>query len=281
MYTIRFEEGGEQEETVSAFLMLMLDYAGEVGLCGIHGLLDRLLHVAMKTVRDSPLDKAQTIIASSVMGCAQTKAINDTLSVETAAANYVGRARFPDPSRINRSLTRFTAAHVDELGEVPAQLLRAPSRARRDEGLRVVDSDQCGLVANGQTDEFHRKGYVPRKRGEEGYQRSLAYIGAYEEVVALHLDPGNVSGRQRLPDLIHAVDRLFGPEETTAAMIWRLDAGYDGPEIRAQLCTHAGFVVLKAMSAKGAARAALTLPVQDGVPVADTVHGSEISPRDG
>lgn len=281
MSTIAFEDGGAQEETVSAFLMLVLEYATEIGLLGFHGLLDTMMHVAMKTVRYCPLYKAQTIIASIVMGCAHTKAINDTLGEEVAAANYLGMGRFPDQSQINRYLTRFSAANVDELGAVHARLLRQQSRARRACGLRVVDIDQCGLVADGQTYEFHRKGYFPRKRGEEGYQLSLAYIGAYEEVVALQLDPGNVQGRQRLPQLVQAVDRLLGPEETTADIIWRLDAGYDGPDTRAQLAARPGYVVLKALSAKTAARVALAQPLQDWSPVAETIQGIEIPARDG
>ena len=281
MHTIAFEDGGAQEQTVSAFLLLVLEYATEIGLFGIHGLLDRMVHIAMKTVRYCPLYKAQTIIASIVMGCAHTKAINETLGAEAAAANYLGMLRFPDQSQINRYLTRFSAANVVELSVVQAQLLRQQSRARRDGGLHVVDIDQCGLVANGRTYEFHRKGYFPRKRGEEGYQLSLAYLGAYEEVVALHLDPGNTAGRQRLPDLVHAVERLLGPQETTAEIIWRLDAGYDGPQTRAQLRDRPGYVILKAMAATTAARTALALPVQEWVPVADTIHGIEIPAVEG
>ena len=281
MHTIAFEDGGEQEETVSAFLMLVLEFGTEIGVFGVCGLLDRLLHVAMKTVRYCPLYKAQTIIASIVMGCAHTKAINETLGAEVIAANYLGMHRFPDQSQINRYLTRFTAANVGELGAVHAHVLRQHSRVRRDRGLRVVDIDQCGLVAAGQTYEFHRKGYFPRKRGQHGYQLSLAYLSAYEEVVALHLDPGNTPGRARLPDLVQAVDRLLGPEETTADIIWRLDAGYDGPETRAQLRDRPGYVVLKAMSATVAAREANACPLRDWLPVAETVQGLELPAVEG
>jgi len=96
-----------------------------------------------------------------VVGCAHTKAINETLGQEVAAANYLGIHRFPDQSQINRYLTRFTAANVSELGAVQAQVLRQQSQARRAAGLLVVDIDQCGVVANGKTYEFHRKGYFP------------------------------------------------------------------------------------------------------------------------
>src|SRR5207248_6654977 len=205
--------------------MLVLEYATEIGL---FSLLERLLHVTMKTVRYSPLYKAQTVIASLVLGCAHTKAINETLGEEVAAANYLGMQHWPDQSQINRYLTRFTAANVDALGTVHERVLRQESRARQACGLLVADCDQCGLVANGQTYEFHRKGYFPRQRGVEGYQVSLAYLGAYEEAVALYLDPGNVHCKSRLSDLLRATDRLFGPDEAASTLIRRLDARSDG-----------------------------------------------------
>jgi IS4 transposase len=278
MHTIAFEDGGEQEQTVSAFLMLVLEYGMEIGLLGIHGLLDRLLHVAMKTVRYSPLDKAQTIIASLVLGCAYTKAINATLGAEGAAANYLGRTRWPDQSQINRYLTRFTAVNVEELGTVQEQVLRQESRARRAAGLLVVDLDQCGVVATGQTYEFHRKGYFPRQRGAEGYQVSLAYLSAYDEAIQLYLDPGNVPCQRRLADLLRAVDRLLGPEETALELICRLDAGYDSAANRQVLAARPGYVVLKGAQSDLARRLAAHVALQDWLPVADDVHGTEVAP---
>ena len=255
--------------------MLVLEYATEIGL---FSLLERLLHVTMKTVRYSPLSKAQTVIASLVLGCAHTKASNETLGEEVAAANYLGLPRFPDQSQINRYLTRFTEANVSELGAVQTQVLRQQSQARRTAGLLVVDIDQCGVVANGKTYEFHRKGYFPRKRGEEGYQVSLAYIGAYEEAVQVYLDPGNAHWTHRLADLLHDVDRLFGPEDTAIELIRRLDAGYDSAAHRQMLAGLPGYVVLKGASCALARRLAQGVPLQEWLPVADDVHGVEVPP---
>jgi hypothetical protein len=275
MSKIAFEAGEPQEETVSAFLMLVLEYATEIGL---FSLLERLLHVTMKTVRYTPLSKAQTVIASLVLGCAHTKAINATLGEEVAAANYLGMQRFPDQSQINRYLSRFTEANVNELGTVQIQVLRQQSQARRTAGLLVVDIDQCGVVANGKTYEFHRKGYFPRKRGQQGYQISLAYIGAYEEAIQVYLDPGNAHCTQRLGDLLRDVDRLFGPEETAIDLIRRLDAGYDSLAQRHMLAGLPGYVVLKGASSDLARRLAQHVAVQEWLPVADDVHGTELPP---
>ena len=278
MRIVAFEDGGEQEATVSPFLMLVLEHGMEIGVVGVYGLIDRLLQVAMKTVRHSPLDKAQTIIASLVLGCAHTKAINDTWGEEEAAANYLGKERWPDHSQINRYLTRFTAENVDARGAVHEQALRQESRARRTGGLLVVDIDQCGLVANGQPYEFPRKGYFPRKRGDKGYQLSLAYSGAYEEAVALYLDPGNVHCTGRLHALRRATDRLFGPEETVVELLRRLDAGYDSAANRVLLMGLPGYVLLKGAQPDVAERLAQRIPLSHWRPRADDVHGAEVAP---
>src|SRR5215813_13005425 len=178
MKTITYQAAEQEDETVSAFLMMVLEYGQEIGL---YGLLGSKLKIAMKQVKYSLVNKAQTVIASLVMGCGHTKAINETLEPERAAASYLGLERFPDQSQINRYLTRFSEENVAQLGQIQVEMLVRHSRARRAVGWVVVDIDQCGLVANGKTYEFKRKGYFPRKRGEEGYQMSAAYLDAYDE----------------------------------------------------------------------------------------------------
>lgn len=85
MRTITYEAAPEQAETVSAFLMLVLEYTNEID---VFGLLERQVKVNMKEVVYSRLQKAQTVLASLVMGCKHTKDINDVLSEERAAANH-------------------------------------------------------------------------------------------------------------------------------------------------------------------------------------------------
>ena len=120
MKTITYESQEEQDKTVSAFLMMFLEYAQDIGL---FMLLSRIVKVQMKEVVYSVLNKAQTVLASLVMGCKHTKAINEVLGEEEIAANYLGMFRFPEQSQINRYLTRFSAENVAQLGEVHKQLL--------------------------------------------------------------------------------------------------------------------------------------------------------------
>ena len=74
--------------------------------------------------------------------------------------------------------------------------------------------------------------------------------------------------KSRLPDLLRAVDRLFGPDETAIELIRRLDAGYDSADNRATLAAAPGYVVLKGADNALAARLARDVPLQDWLPVA-------------
>jgi len=228
MQTITYEAAEKQEETGSVLLMAVLEYAQDTAR---YRYLDRVT-VEMKRVIFSPLNKAQTMMASLVMGCKHTKAIHEVLPQAVTAANYLGMPRFPEQSQINRYLTRLTAANVAQLREAHAQGFMRQSPARRAVGEIVVDIDQCGLVANGPTDELARQGYFPHKRGEQGYQVSAAYVGAYEEAVQLYLDPGNTVSQHRLPALLRDVDRQLATDKPGVVVIRRLDAGYDSGENR-------------------------------------------------
>lgn len=278
MKTITYQAAEREEETVSAFLMMVFEYGHEIKL---FGLLGRKVKVKMKEVRYSLVHKAQTVIASLVMGCAHTKAINDVLEPEKAAASYLGLERFPDQSQINRYLTRFSEENVEQLGEVHTEMMLRQSQARRAAGWVVVDIDQCGLVANGKTYEFKRKGYFPRKRGEEGYQMSAAYLGAYDEAIQMYLDPGNTPGSHRLDDLLRDIDRLFDRSNTTVTVIRRLDAGYDSSTHRTLLVSLPGHFILKSRQPELASKLAQQVPVQEWIPVDDSVHGTELPTLDG
>ena len=278
MTTITYQAGEQEEESVSAFLMMVLEYGREIGL---YGMLGSRLKIAMKEVKYSLVNKAQTIIASLVMGCGHTKAINETLEGERAAASYLGLERFPEQSQINRYLTRFNEENVQQLGQVHLELMVRQSRARQAAGWLVVDIDQCGLVANGKTYEFKHKGYFPRKRGEEGYQVSAAYLGAYDEAVQLYLDAGNVHCSQRLGDLLRDTDFVLTADNPALKVICRLDAGYDTPTNRQLLLNRSGYFLLKAHDTRLAQKLAQQVPLQDWIPVDELVHGTELEPLDG
>jgi Transposase DDE domain group 1 len=277
MKTITYEAAEKQEESVSVLLMAGLEYAKDTPL---FSWLDQV-SVKMKTVTFSPMNKAQTIIASLVMGCKHTQDTNEGLPQERAAANYLGMPRFPEQSQINRYLTRFSSHNVAQLREVHVQLFMHQSQVRPAVGPIVVDIDQCGLVANGKTYEFARKGYFPHKRGEQGYQVSAAYAGTYEEAVQLYLNPGNAVSKQRLPDLVRDVDRQLATDNPGVVVIRRMDAGYDSGENRRLLARLPGYFLMKSAESDSAAPLADRLPLNAWLPVAEGGHGVELPAYDG
>ena len=276
MQTITYESAETQDETVSALLMMFLEYGKEIGL---FVLLGSLVKVKMKRVIYSVLNKAQTVIVSLVMGCRHTKAINEVLADEIVAANYLFMPRFPDQSQVNRYLTRFSETNVSELGAVHQQLFIKQSQARQAVGQVVVDIDQCGLVVNGQSYEWARKGYFPRKRGESGYQLSVAYIGAYEEAVQVYLDPGNSHCRSRLKDLLRDLDLSLTKDNPGLCLIRRLDGGYDSAENRLFMADLPGYFILKGGHPTTAKRLVRTVTAHQWLPIAEGIHGVELAPE--
>jgi len=278
MLKITYEAAGEQAETVSAFLMMFLEYAQEQRVWDAFG--EQLL-VKMKEVVYSPLNKAQSIVASLVMGCAHMKATNEVLGEERIAAHYLGMRHFPDQSQLNRYLRRFSEDNVAQLGEVHARLFERHSQARRAVGQIVVDIDQCGLVVGGKCYELARPGYFPRKRGQVGYQVACAYVGAYEEAIQIYLDPGNNHCKNRLADLLRDIDRLLLADNPGVQIVRRLDAGYDSALNRQWLAGLPGYFLMKGCNSLQATRLAQSIPLQDWLPVAQGIHGVEITPEPG
>ena len=72
----------------------------------------------------------------------------------------------------------------------------------------------------------------------------------------------------------------MGPEDTAIALIRRLDAGYDSAANRQMLAGLPGYAVLKGASSALARRLAQRVPVQEWLPVADDVHGVEVTPEE-
>ena len=63
MSSIIYEVDEKQEETVSVFLMMMLEY---VATSDLWQMLNQSVHIKMKEVTYGRLNKAQTVIAESV-----------------------------------------------------------------------------------------------------------------------------------------------------------------------------------------------------------------------
>jgi hypothetical protein len=221
--TIEYALDEENEVTSSAFLVTALQWAHQ------HGVWEpftRLLDLKMKTVQYTPLQKVQTLLASILIGCQYNADINARLVPDTIAANLLGMARFPDQSQCNLVLRRFDATNIDQLECIHAEHLARfacfPQAHWR--GYVLIDIDQCGLVANGKTYEFARKGYFPHQHHCQGYQLSAAWLGGCGLTLGLRFDPGNVHCSTRLRELVELAAARCG--ESYRQAIYRVDCGY-------------------------------------------------------
>jgi hypothetical protein len=211
------------ESTSSAFLIAFQQHSTAVGFFKP---IAEHLRVKMKAVRYTAIQKVQTLVASILLGCPYTSSINHRLVPDQVAAREWGMERFPDQSQINLFLNRMTAENLAQLEQAHQNLLRAHSLLRSAPQV-VVDIDQTGLRVTGKTFEFAEKGYFPRRRGARGYQLSAVLAsaeGSEPEAIACQLDPGNVVGPARLPDLLRAT--LDALEQRGPQLVIRLDAGY-------------------------------------------------------
>jgi len=229
------------ESTGSAFLIAFQQHASAKGFFEP---LAQQLQLNLKQVRYSVLQKIQTLVASIVLGCPHTKAINHRLVPDQVAAREWGMERFPDQSQINVFLARMTSENLEQLGRAHRTLLLSHSTLRSARTV-TVDFDQSGLRVTGKTFELAAKGYFPRRRGARGYQLSVALAstdGREPEAISCHLDPGNTNSSVRFPDLLQATLAVF--EQRGSALQIRLDAAYgDSATVATLLQARVGFVL--------------------------------------
>ena len=246
----------------SGFLALLWSFAESIDF---FRLFREMLHVDMKEVEFSNLDKVKTLIASIVVGCQYGKDINHKLVPYQAAAQCCRLEQFSDQSQINRFLRRLTIFNIQELDYIFEQMLRSYGMCRFQSRVDV-DYDCTGLTVYGKTYQFARKGYFPKKRSSRGYQLSLATTAntAYHEILSLHLDPGNVHHDCRFWDAIYQAGEVLG--DISRIGVVRADsASGTGPNIEA-LIDHGLSYLIKGKDCRTAKRFADKLCYEDWRP---------------
>ncbi len=220
------------------------------------------LEVPLKTCDYTPLQKLQTLICSLAVGCEWIADINHKLRPYPTVAELLGMTRFPDQSSISRFLHHLGVAQRLQLETVSEQLLQRFGLWQQREHVDL-DIDSTGLMVYGRTYEGMRKGYFPRQRGRYGYRLTVASTssGTGPEILALCLDPANVSPAGRLWDCLYQAAEVVGSLDRVGVI--RADASFGtGPNIQELLDLGLIFLV-KGVSDKTAANFAATVaPMQ-------------------
>jgi hypothetical protein len=224
------------------------------------------LHVKMKELIYSNFDRVKTLMASIAVGCQYGNDINHKLVPYKGAARCCQLERFPDQSQINRFLRRFDLSNIRELDTIFEQLLRLHGLWRMQPKVDI-DFDCTGLVVYGRTYQFARRGYFPRKRSSRGYQLSLATTAncPFNELLSLHLDPGNTYHDTRFWDAIYQVAEILG--ELDRIGVVRADsASGTGANVEELLEHHLSFLI-KGKDSRTAEKFAKKLTYENWIPL--------------
>jgi hypothetical protein len=210
---------------------------------GFFDLFEQHFQVPGKTVDYTPLQKLQTLICSVAVGCAWTKDINHKLRPYPAAAQWLGMEQFPDQSSVNRFLHQLGSQQRLQLELISEQLLQRFGLWQLSPRVDL-DIDSTGLMVYGPTYEGIRKGYFPRQRGRRGYRLSLASTRhpAGSEILALFLDPANLSPAARFWDCLYQVAEVLGSLDRVGLILADAACG-SGPDIEALLDLNLSFIV--------------------------------------
>jgi hypothetical protein len=192
------------------------------------------------------------------------------------AANMLSMDRFPDQSQINELLRRMTSENVEELREVHRDLFIKHSLILSEPRRIIVDIDQTGLTAEGETFELTEKGYFPERRGTKGYKLSAAYVGGdSSEVLSAYLDPGDVHCISRFDDLFEDIKLCLKGISPDSQVVIRADSGYGSKDSINKLLQSGYSFVVKGYSSETSKNLACQLSWDDWEEVKPGVHTAE------
>ena len=219
-----------------AFVLSVAEYAMEINFFEQFDWIE----VKMKEVENSQLDKHKTGIFSVVSGCPSTYAINTILRPQKVVAQTLDLSTgFVEQSLMNRFYRRFDASALEGMREVHRALFQQHSTTCRTEGMKVVDIDPTGLVANGKHYQFAECGYFANHKGAQGYQ--LTMVSCCGEVLTFLLDPGNVRPTCRFGELMYEIAETMGSFE---ALFIRGDRQFgSGANVTFLVEHHCGFLL--------------------------------------
>ena len=195
------------------------------------GIFDELrsgVHVAQKTVKDSPQDKVQDILLALLAGTQSLVQLNTLLRQDAALQRAAGRSRAAEQSVAQQTLDAATSQNVTELQQVLTTLLRRHSQVAhhsyRSQWL-ILDADLTGLPA-GKRAEQSVKGYFSQPKNRRGRQQGRVLASQYSEIVLDGLSPGNTVLVQVLPQLIEQAEGVLGlkPSQRRRTIV-RIDGG--------------------------------------------------------
>lgn len=216
---------------------MVTQYSHQASLAGLaahlasRGIFDELrqgVHIAQKTVTDSPQDKVQDILLALLAGTQSLVQLNTLLRQDVALQHAAGRSRAAEQSVAQQTLDAAAQHNVAELQQVLTTLLHRDGQVAqhrfRSQWL-ILDVDLTGLPA-GKRAEQSVKGYFSQPKNRRGRQQGRVLASQYGEIVLDALYPGNTLLVRVLPQLIAGAEQVLGLKPSQRRRtLYRIDGG--------------------------------------------------------
>src|SRR3989441_1364539 len=190
--------------------------------------IEHRVHIAQKTIKDSPTDKLYDALISLLAGAHGLVEINTRLRADGALQRAFGRSRCAEQSVVQDTLNACTAQNVEQMEQAMETIYRQQSQGYQHDSqasFQVLDVDMSGLPC-GPKAAFATKGYFAKQHNRRGRQVGRVLASHSGEIVVDRLFDGKTQLTRALQPLIRAAERTLQLEEDKRRRtIVRVDAG--------------------------------------------------------
>jgi hypothetical protein len=228
----------------------------------IFGPIRRLVHIAQKTVKHSPLDKLYDSFITMLAGAHGLVEINTRLRADPTLQRALGRSACAEQSVVQQTLDACTNENVTQMQEAIGQIFRQHSRAYGHEyqsRYQLLDVDMSGMPC-GPKAALATKGYFANQRNRRGRQLGRVVASHYGQIVTDRLFDGKTQLTTALQPLLLAAEQTLElDQDKRRGTIVRLDAGGGSLDDVNWLLERGYLVHTKDYSGKSASKLAKTV----------------------
>src|SRR5258708_62040 len=154
--------------------------------------IEHTVHIAQKTIKDSPTDKLYDAFISLLAGAHGLVEINTRLRADGALQRAFGRSRCAEQSVVQDTLNACTAENVEQMEQAMDRIYRQHRQGFQHDyqaSFQVLDVAMSGLPC-GPKAAFATKGYFAKQRNRRGWQLGIGLPRRYGEIVVDRLFDG-------------------------------------------------------------------------------------------
>jgi hypothetical protein len=224
--------------------------------------IERLVHIAQKTVKYRPIDKLSESFITILAGAHGMVEVNTRLRADPALQAAFGRTACAEQSVVQQTLDACTDENVKQMQQALDEIFRQHSRAYGHayaETYQLLDVDMSGMPC-GPKAALATKGYFAKQRNRRGRQLGRVLASRSGEVVTDRLFDGKTQLTKALQPLLEAAEQTLDLDENKRRRtIVRTDAGGGSLDDVNWMLSRGYLVHTKDYSGKSAAKLSKTV----------------------